>query len=1067
MPLLVEEVIKDTTKNIMVFAPAGSGKTQSLAQRYVHLLDAGVPPQRILALTFTEDAASEMKARVMKILREEHPQLYKDIRPLSVRMRISTFHSFLRAFLLRFSSEAGIEFGLQVLNQDDSNAYFQRTLLKFLRTVSPQTPNFSDIIDIFIKGATEAHIESVVESIFSNRPRSDLIVSQEEIERLLMYDHSKMLEAWKAASPILKRYGISPDPIDKIIEKLERRDGYPNDLLEEAFSYLYSSEPKFMKKGGVALRKSFIKKMNEEEVPLLESSLQEFFTHFAAIVGNTFLKESVLPVYQSIFEIFSEMKRENGYVDFADMELLSILLLRRDPDIPLALYAFDESTDHILVDEFQDTNFLQWEVITHLTEEWRAGLGAKREMGIKPTIFVVGDDKQSIYGFRGANVAVFEKAKGELKEWFGKDFIILEKELNYRSLPAIIGFVNRTFSNIMKGGGKPWITMYRPFRSSRDKNRGTVELITYSKCENGERQNKEGFRKKEAEIIASRISYLLSNLRLVDNGEERPLEPKDIAILLRSKNYFYVFEDVLRESGIPSIVVGGKGFFQEPEIQVLLDLLYFIEDPTYDFGLYRFLYSPWGKEIFKEPWLQGFFESRGPLFHRLKSQGDHKILKLLSDSIALRDKVPIYRVIRKILRAISFYQYFPDMQSHANIEKFFDLLIEIESRDPSWSHVAEILMARQRMKDEGKGVIEEGGANGVQIMTIHAAKGLEFPIVFVSELDEKIAKNFSSGIGIIEREDAPRIIMNPQKYNLTPYLKYHPTVREIVEREREESKRLLYVASTRARDYLVFVAQEDAADDSYWGLLKEGLGLREEEKHWIPEEPLQGFVSLNEEDIKRAKERPFVRPEKRVKKPEISIPEPLAITTSKIWVDVTDRIRKKDHSFLREWDPFGTAFGEVFHSFLHMVSREGEILSDERTRHVLENAFKKEAIYQEKVNELVEIALEQWHTLREKDLVKQVVLGSETEGQWSELPFYLREGDTLWKGRIDRVLLRDKRVEIYDYKTFPVNEEKISEIRGFYKPQLEIYEKAVKALFPAKEVRSFLLLTATGEILSL
>ena len=122
------------------------------------------------------------------------------------------------------------------------------------------------------------------------------------------------------------------------------------------------------------------------------------------------------------------------------------------PEWQNILYSFDEHTDHILVDEFQDTNSIQWQIIDKLTEEWRSGIGSKRSKGKTPTIFLVGDDKQSIYLFRGANAGVFEEAKSRLSEWLGNEYHFEKAKENFRSLPAIINFTNALFEKLMP----PW-----------------------------------------------------------------------------------------------------------------------------------------------------------------------------------------------------------------------------------------------------------------------------------------------------------------------------------------------------------------------------------------------------------------------------------------------------------------------------------------------------------------------------------------------------------------------------------------------------------------------------------
>ena len=772
-------------------------------------------------------------------------------------------------------------------------------------------------------------------------------------------------------------------------------------------------------------------------------------------------------MFTGVYDRFTGMKREKGLIDFADMEFFSIVLLRTHPEIMLALYDFDESTDHILVDEFQDTNFIQWEVITHLTEEWRSGRGAKAEVGIKPTIYLVGDDKQAIFGFRGANVAVFKKAQDDLREWFGDGFIVDEKEENYRSLPAIVDFVNEFFQDIMKGGGKPWLTEYKPFVSQRREARGTVSLILYD----GKDWDIHRRVKREGELLAGFINYLLENESVYHEGVKRKIKLNDIAILLRKKTHLATLQKVLRKNGIPSYILKGSGFYQEPEIILLKDLLLFLEDPTYDLGLYRFLFSPWGKELLRDPWVDAFFEGGEPLIYRLLSKGRHRILDLLKEGIEKRDFSPLHWVMRGILREVEFYRYFPDPQEQANMEKFFEILVGIESRESSWSNVAREIKRLSKSTEEGFALLEEAGREGVKFITIHSAKGLEFPVVILAGLAEK-EQNTRKGdwIEILEGEERPRVLMKFKNLKYSEFLKLHPIYGEIVERENEELKRLLYVALTRARDHLAMVSPhtcKGVSKNSLWYLLKDGLELENKEGEWVVKKEimeLEGFRILKEEEVASLAETKEISKGKSAKKPPVWLPDPLKLEPKSPWIDVTEEIREKDKTFLEEWNPYGSLFGEVVHKTLYSITLEGEMIDEKRLREKLEEEFRRRKVGLHDISVFVDSSMEQLEKLKESGLLDRVVLGEGSDDSWPEMSFFYREGDKLYKGRIDRVLVYKDRVEIYDYKTFPVKEEKIGEVIEHYKSQLEIYKKALKSIFREKEVHAFILLTALPKV---
>lgn len=919
----------DTRKSVLISSPAGSGKTEKLARRYVHLLLTGSRLEHVLAITFTEKAASEMKRRILEILESEHPDLFAEIRERTPFMRVSTIHSFCLKLLKRFSIDLGLDPSLEVMDDFTASTLWTESVYESLMQ-EKEDPGlfFSMIVDRGLKGWNS--LLRVINELHDKRPLPDMII----------------------------------------------RENYPAEGEEKR----------------------------------------------------------ILTVYARCLNRYTEKKQEMHRIDFADIEVLTYEALTKNPQWHNILYSFDEHTDHILVDEFQDTSSLQWKIIDKLTEEWRSGVGAKRDKGKIPTIFLVGDDKQSIYLFRGANVSLFQQAKAKLSEWLSDEFHFEAIKENYRSLPEIVDFVNNLFERLMPPGlFEQWRTGYSSFEATR-KGTGHVELILHESL-----GNTRVSREEEAALLAQRISALYAVHDIWDGEKTRKCTYGDMAILLRKRTYLSVYEDALRAHGIPFIAAKGIGFYDEPEVALLRELLFFLTDQHDDHSLFCLLRSPFFGIGYRTFMRFARHTNDTSLFVSLRSARTGKIAEAyltISQWLERSKSTPLSMILEDALRETSGWRYVKERQRYANVKKFIALVESCESQGLSGLEIREKLI-QAKTREEPKAHINTHGINAVQIMTIHAAKGLQFPMVFLPGLDEDIVPK-STSVVFDEAGERCTFAYEPDSVKRKDLHQF----RMRKEKEFEEEKRLFYVAVTRAQDFLCMLAAPKKAK-KHIGRLK---CITDNLDH------LPSLHILTKKDVDSLYVSRQVRKEAAAHEPVPCVRHatgPLIYKPLKQWRDVTEdldiRVRHGDN-----WVLLGKVFHILFEELSKSIIRHEGILR--RAIFLLKNHLTDRS----EIAQLKGIIRDVISNLDTSGYMKEIILPRERS--FAELPFILEKEQTIYGGRIDRIIIKESQVNIYDYKTFPVKPRELPELIAHYRSQMDIYKAAAEQLFSMKS-KGYLLFT--------
>ncbi|UCF86629.1 MAG: UvrD-helicase domain-containing protein [Nitrospiraceae bacterium] len=1040
----------DIKKSVMISSPAGSGKTEKLARRYIALLQSGVDIERILAITFTDKAAAEMKQRILRILKDEDEKLFHELLQKIPLMRVSTIHSFCSTLIRRFSFEISIDPNYTIEDTIDSRITWESILYEILMEADSDTEEVEFLLQALSERGFRglAHLKDIIDTLFNKLPFTlEAEIPKPSFPADLQALKRELIK-WPGASESISGYG----------EIFESGDFYRLITAENHFLTL-NKDPRRKAPGplkGIVDYKSWSLKMFQY---WMGRNIEEY----------TVKTGGILDIFRKCIRRYSLKKSLSGNLDFSDLEHLAFKLLTENPDWANVLYAFDEKTDHILVDEFQDTNTFQWSIIDQLTEEWRAGIGAKREEGTRPTLFLVGDEKQSIYFFRGANVGIFHDAREKLQSWLREEFSYEEVRENYRSLPAIIDFTNVVFSAIMNTdqGTPPWMTRYSPFQACREdiQSPGKVELILID--ENEEKTTE--LKKREAIIIAKRIQTLVGNFQIseripLNSGEESWMHNRDlsqmrlcrymdIALLLRRRTHLKIYEETFRQYGVPFVVVKGIGFYQEPEVALLRAIVYFLANPKDDYNLYVLLKSPFFS-VDEGLIIQALSGEGRNLFEKLKSLSNtDEIITRLERWLSESSHTPVAELIEKILTQTKAWKYFYEEQRKANIKKFIQLLEGLESSGKSLIKIKDFLERTYSKTDEPKANVNTEGMDAVRIMTIHGSKGLEFPLVFIPGIDETIGTKSDN---CLIYEEQGRLFV---KYSPESAVRRHDRDFFLQSmKEEEEQKRLFYVSATRAEEGLFLVGQWRDQNRGFLGLLRQSLGLERGKDGYTTtadgSEKLKNFSILSDKEAESLYKKKPIPKERESFRP---LPEFIPIVQEKehdlkTVTEVVDI--KRRHG--REW----LVTGDVMHRIFEEISKR--VIGENKIRARSERLLSGKKVPREEREKILTVIIEDISLLKEKGIWQDVIMPR--GNAFSELPFILDADETIYTGRIDRVIIENNIYKVYDYKTFPVQDDEIAYLLRGYTSQLDIYKQAVKELFQPEGVKSYIVFTHRGEI---
>lgn len=882
--------IRDLSTSLLVTSGAGCGKTFRMVQRYEAIIEAGVDVTRIIAVTFTEKAAAELKDRVRARCREKMAETTGPERELWVRAArrlalapVSTIHGLCARLLRENALAAGIDPRFAQLDETEHDLLLRDTVrTTLLQRLHAGEPTARALVARWELEGAGGVLRSVVSAreelggILRHPPRpAELLArwrsvvepAQTELLRMVLED-----ERWASVCRVLT--SIEPVPGDTAGDRqqvfceaallalsTDADNDYRVAALAEALAQGHRNAGN---KGNWAGREDELAEVKAAFRTLAD--LKDEYCAEAQSLAPTEdeptaeLAAAVCAEAAVAARAWEEAKRQRFALDFADLQVLARDLLVAHPEVLRRVRARYE---HVLVDEFQDTNRLQKQII------WLIA-GGDADTGTPPSdgrLFVVGDAKQSIYGFRNADVTVFNATLREFEQ--APNCAVLGLDTSYRSRPELIAFFNDLFSHEAVMGTTPgadWEASYDPVRPARSAPElpQDVEVLLVpqatSEGDTGEttKLNAHDARLIEAEALAARIREIVESeaLTIEVRGEDgqpvrRAAGYGDIAILFQAMTSVGLYEYALRRAGVPFYTVAGRGFYGRQEIRDCLSLLRVLENAADDLSLVAALRSPmfalsddaifWLTRDALALWpaLEAAAEDTHAHQDRLPPDQIERIRRareVIGRLRADRERMTVAELVERMiaetgLAAVHLSQY-AGRQAVANLRKLTDLARDFEATGEfslrefiAW--LSDLVVNEQR---EGLAGVHEETAEVVQLLTVHKAKGLEWPVVIVPDLSrrpggQRTPDPITDGdLGPIPRMELPD---GKREWGAGGLSCVHAQK----EREEAERRRLFYVALTRARDYLILSSSfslnknGEVSGGPWLRWLVEGLGL--------------------------------------------------------------------------------------------------------------------------------------------------------------------------------------------------------------------------------------------------
>ncbi len=1125
-----QEEAADPTISAFVTANAGSGKTKTLIDRVARLLLGKVKPETILCVTYTKAAASEMQRRLFQVLggwsvasdaelrqalgklRSRAPESF-DRQDLSEArglfaasletpggLKIQTIHAFCEKVLRRFPIEAGVPPGFRVLDEPDQAAVAAAAR----RMVAHHVLNVpGDLADAYGRLSVALDFRRF-QAMFAEfeaqrRPLGEFLA--EGLDDAIRW-------IWQAVDI---PGGVEPaDLAIAAMAAMDRglyrraaealRDGGKTDADRAAVLFgLAAADPADF---GVALRLFFTRDGEGEDakwvgsskrlkdIPVLQAAMLAEQSRLAlareriraARVGRDSVDAvSLADAYLKAYEI---EKRASGGLDFGDLVEKTCHLLRDQPAAAWVLFKLDGGIDHILVDEAQDTAPEQWTIVRALTDDFFAGAGRKLEAQLKRALFVVGDEKQSIYSFQGARPELlnqefeFHRDRATAAGYRLKRIDLLT---SWRSTPEILTFVDATFAPPhLAEAIQPGHAIHHDVAPVRREHAGCVDVWDLEIDRKGQERDawdlpldveaEDSANRRLARRIAREVEALIARRDGVfdkELGDWRPAHAGDVLILVRRRGA--LFEEILRALKHQGLPVAGADRLSLSSHIVFDDLL----------ALARFALFP-GDELtlaalLKSPFCGFTDDDLYRLAHGRDREGLWAVLRRRAhEEVLWAEAAGFLQLVVETGRDVRPFEFFVQLTEHVgpdsrSMRQRLLHRLGAEARDALDEFLNQALAAEARGAHDLETLTDELAAleivvkremeaerQEVRVMTAHGAKGLEAPIVILPETLPLAAR--LSPLMRITHSQREGFLWCPSSKGDCPITAQARAARMV--REDAEAHRLLYVALTRARDRLILCGRRHERTDpekikGWWGAIRDALSAAGVSDRVRTLETEGGTFRRFGPDPQPA----------RARRSDAPAPAPLPDWARRVAaVDAAGRFASPSHlgedgalapaaSPLAAADGLGRfRRGDLIHRLLQILPD----LAPERWEEGAQALLGRESdLTAAQRSEMTEAALS---VLRDPRFAEVFGPGSRPEVAIAGTAAALPAGLTI-SGRIDRLVVLPDRVLVADFKTNRPSPARIEDADPAYLRQMAIYAAVLAEVFPGRAIEAALVWT--------
>lgn len=1123
-----------------VSANAGAGKTHVLVNRVIRLLLDGTPPEKVLCITFTKAAAANMSERVFDTLghwitlddteldrqlvlagvlhpnaklRARARELFSSALETPGGLKVQTIHALCTRLLQQFPFEANVPARFAVLDDRDQFEIMERSSLAVLleAAANPQSALGKALTTAITSSADRTFREVVQEACLGSagfmqwisggtaqalaQLHATLGLGGDEqladVERQIVDGPHLPLDAWPAIAAALDQ-GSANDQKQANTLRIAHAAAGAEQL--DCYLSLFLTQDK-------DFRKSFVTQRIAKSHPGIAAAFEREADRLVVLiekrraVATAERSRALVHIASAVAARYVREKQDRGLLDYDDLIDKTLAMLRRTAS-GWVHYKLDQGVDHVLVDEAQDTSPHQWEIVSHIVEDFASGAGARG--GVTRTIFAVGDEKQSIFSFQGAAPREFDKWHREFRLRFERAGYAWDKDIrlsfSFRSGLTILNAVDQVFRKEQIYKSIHTVENGRPLHEAlTDAAPGIVDV--WDLAEMDERQDIEGWSapfdavsETSAEAkLAARITRTIREMIDAQEatgraGKRRPLRPGDILVLVRRRGK--LFDAVLQALKRTHVPVAGADRLKLTEHIAIIDLMNLADAillPSDDLALAVALKCP----LFGITEEQLFTLAHGRKGSLRSALADHA--RTDTSFKAAYDRLLACEKMASHASPFAFYSWLLGSErgrsrilgrlSHEAtdaLDEFLELALRYEQREAAtlqgfmtWLRATDIEIKRDMeiTRDE------------VRVMTVHGAKGLEAPVVFLVDTTSTPLDNARLSLIRFQSSDdttaPPDCVIWAGRKADDPAAVRQARQRMVDDIE-HEYRRLLYVAMTRAAERLIIGGvqpgnRKEEPESSWYRLVTEGLrdaGLVETVTTTKDGGTLRRFTRAEDVFAPATSAQPLTQamlPLAPHWLHQKAAPTPPAFETRR----PSDTGDDDGHRFARGESASDRQRGRRRGMLVHRLLQSLPDIASERRREAAQHYLARNVG-------------KDWNDAEQNALAEQIIGLIEdprfallfTPGSRAEVPIVGRierpgRPSLAVSGQIDRLITTEGEILIADYKTNHAPPRTVEEVSQAYRQQLALYRALLQRLYPGRDVRAALIWTETPEIMEI